>query len=115
MEELEPGAHQRDGGGHQLEDRALTSVDVEFLYEQLLGRSARPDESALWLDATDDWKALLHAIVQSEEFTVAARRRSGLGAQHLNLWRPELAEHALAPGTVSAGGDVLVGEEGWLF
>lgn len=96
-------------------DLGLQAAEVGLIYESLLGRAATADEVAAQLRATADWRVLLAAVAESQEYQRRLATHLSPAEPRVNIWHPDLAFAAHPTGSTSPDGEVVVGKDGWLF
>ena len=103
-----------DGGSS-----SLTADDVAWLYESLLARRPSSDEIDARLSDLTRWQDLVATILASEEYRSIGERAAALNVDledpRVNIWHPDLARFAHAPGAMSTEGDAVMGKLGWIF
>jgi alginate O-acetyltransferase complex protein AlgJ len=96
----------------------LTREEIAAVYRQILGRDPNEEEIAHQLGTLGTLEELLRVVLDSEEFATRQRQQQPAAAPPdplVNVYHPDLAAWAAAPGTRSDDGIAIVGHEGWLF
>jgi hypothetical protein len=89
---------------------------VEAVIKEFLARSPPPAEVQAIAAQCPSADVLIEVVLQSDEYKQRYGMSAANAAAHwVNIWHPELAQWTLAPGTQSADGDVVVGQDGFLF
>jgi SAM-dependent methyltransferase len=121
-----PFSRSRSGGGATgtEQSRALdapTAEDVARLYEGFLGRAPQAEEVAHQLATAPSLRALLDAVVASEEHQARVSAPGEPAAEApapsrvVNVHTEALAAFETPPGTWSADGVAVTGRDGWVF
>lgn len=92
---------------------AISAEEVVAVFEHLLLRSPSASDIALQRTAPS-LGVLLDIVLASEEFPVRLKQRAVRAGTHPNVWTPELARFARAPGARSFDAKVEVAEAGVL-
>jgi alginate O-acetyltransferase complex protein AlgJ len=94
----------------------LLPEHVESVFLEFLGRTASPQDVAIWMH-TGSLRALLDGVLASEEYAsrLAKREADESAGLFVNCWTPELEPFARPLGTISGDGVAVVGRSGHLF
>jgi hypothetical protein len=97
----------------------LRSGDVVAIYEQLLGRTPRPDEIDHQLATASDVADLLRIVLESAEYAAHAGHPPAPPPREqrttVNIYHPDLSAWSHQAGCHSPDGVAIVGHEGWVF
>jgi hypothetical protein len=96
----------------------LTREQVVSVYRQVLGRTPGEEEIDHQLAAVSTLDAMLRVALDSDEYAARLQERGVAAARSqavVNVFHPDLAAWGLPPGTRSADGIGIVGNDGWLF
>lgn len=89
------------------------------MYERLLGRTPSEPEVSGQVTATQDWRVLLGAMIDSSEYRAAhsspGNEPSRASATRINAWHPDSAGFTQPPGTWSHDDKAVMGDEGWIY